>query len=993
MRAVPRLIALTICLFLSSWSLYALEPPVEPVLRLEAGSHTSRLSRLARDGEGRILATASQDKTARVWNAKTGRLISILRPPIADDVEGELNTVALSPDGTTAACAGSTGAIWQERCVYLFDAGTGRLKQRLLGITNTVAHMAYSRDGRYLAVLQHPPGELLLFRTSDYKAVGHYTDLRGGCYGLDFGPPDANGVSRLVITSWSHESSSPRLGRLSWNGKVRLFEVGFDNLKLIDARDAPGGDRPHVVRFSPDGSLIALCYADRTRVDVLSSRDLSLLYSPDVTGITDAHLLVLAWAGDGEKLYGGGDHRDPQGRTTLRTWSDKGRGVYVDTSATVSRISDMVCLPDGGLVYAASSGTLIGIEPDGRRRTLVTLVRPNFTDNPLYLSPDGTTVRFGFEREGRSQVVFSMASRGLRAYEPGLAQPKLSGPVKESTSIKVTNWKETKEPKLNGSRIRLYPFETSWAYAITPDGTEVIHGSTRYLRLLTKGTEEKWRAVVTDTVLSVTVSGDGKVAVAALANSTLNWFRMSDGRLLISLFLHGDRKRWVLWSPSGFYDCSEGADELLGWHVNNGKSREALFYPLARFFERYFRPDVVTGIMANLETDAAVLASLKGPAAERPVPGRPTPADLPAETSLVELAKKLPPQITILSPRSGETVDKEQLQVTVAAKDMGGGVEDVRLFHNGKRVPEDEKTTRITRKGKNIDKTYTLTLLEGENAMTALALSEDMIEGNPAEITVTRTGQSKTPDLYLVLIGIDTYKNPALNLSFAALDTASIREFFTSLPSTRLFGGVYTHAVLNEKATRAGISALLGELKQRVQQKDAVLLYMAGHGDMVGNEWFFIPHDVTTPEDEAMVKRLGVSAREITEVLKTLKAQKIFVVIDACKAGGFISGIAGLRGYEDRKVMKQLVRSTGTYVMSASTDKQYAAELKELGHGILTYAVIEGLQGKAGEKKVTVEGLIQYVKNRLPELTEKYRGVPQWPVSWGAGMDFPLALY
>ena len=172
-----------------------------------------------------------------------------------------------------------------------------------------------------------------------------------------------------------------------------------------------------------------------------------------------------------------------------------------------------------------------------------------------------------------------------------------------------------------------------------------------------------------------------------------------------------------------------------------------------------------------------------------------------------------------------------------------------------------------------------------------------------------------------------------------------------------------------------------------------MLLYMAGHGDMVGNEWFFIPHDVTTPEDEAMVKRLGVSAREITEVLKTLKAQKIFVVIDACKAGGFISGIAGLRGYEDRKVMKQLVRSTGTYVMSASTDKQYAAELKELGHGILTYAVIEGLQGKAGEKKVTVEGLIQYVKNRLPELTEKYRGVPQWPVSWGAGMDFPLALY
>jgi uncharacterized caspase-like protein len=150
---------------------------------------------------------------------------------------------------------------------------------------------------------------------------------------------------------------------------------------------------------------------------------------------------------------------------------------------------------------------------------------------------------------------------------------------------------------------------------------------------------------------------------------------------------------------------------------------------------------------------------------------------------------------------------------------------------------------------------------------------------------------------------------------------------------------------------------------------------------------------VTTPEEETVVKKLGISAKEITEALRAFKAQKIFVILDACKSGGLISGITGLRGYEDRKVMKQLVRSTGTYVVSASTDKQFAAELKELSHGVLTYTMLEGLHGKAGAGKVTVEGLIQYVKERLPELTEKYRGTPQWPVSWGAGMDFPLALY
>jgi len=64
--------------------------------------------------------------------------------------------------------------------------------------------------------------------------------------------------------------------------------------------------------------------------------------------------------------------------------------------------------------------------------------------------------------------------------------------------------------------------------------------------------------------------------------------------------------------------------------------------------------------------------------------------------------------------------------------------------------------------------------------------------------------------------------------------------------------------------------------------------------------------------------------------------------------------------------------SLGTYIISASTDQQYAAEIKDLGHGVFTYTLIEGLQGKRGEKKVTVEGLIHYVKNRLPELTEKH---------------------
>ena len=740
--------------------------------------------------------------------------------------------------------------------------------------------------------------------------------------------------------------------------------------------------------------MLAVGYTDVRKIDVISARDLSYLYSPDTTGVT-GDIPIVQWSRDGTALYCGGGWRDARGRFTLRRWLDRGKGPYTDIAVGQSRITEILTLPGNSTVAGTYSGWMIAVDDTNKVRLFSGVRRPDFRDNPLYLSSDGATIRFGFQREGKSPVLFSFPARVLTAHDPGKSQEKLSGPISEAEGIRVTDWNETKEPMINGKRIRMADFETSYSFALTPDHQGILHGTSRYLRLLTKETEEKWKVPVAGTVQAVTASPDGRLAVAALSDGTINWFRLTDGKLLLSLFAHGDQKRWVAWTPSGYYDCSEGADELLGWHVNNGRDREALFYPLARFFERFFRPDVITAVLTGTESDLKIIASMKeaAPARPAPAPGQAGPDDARVEMPILKLAQELPPQVAILSPANNATLEKEQLQVIVEAKDMGGGVSEVRLFHNGKRVLEDGKNTVVVQKGKNIEKTYSLALLEGENVVMAVALSKDTIEGNPAEIAVTRKGESKAPDLHLVLVGIDKYKNPALNLNFAGLDTASIREFFTSSPARRLFASVHVHAILNEKATREGVTALFNELKQQAQQKDVIVLYMAGHGDMVGSEWFFIPYDVTTPEEETVVKKMGISAKEITEALRAFKAQKIFVILDACKSGGLISGITGLRGYEDRKVMKQLVRSTGTYVVSASTDKQYAAELKDLSHGVLTYTMLEGLHGKAGEGKVTVEGLIQYVKDRLPEVTEKYRGTPQWPVSWGAGMDFPLALY
>jgi uncharacterized caspase-like protein len=66
-----------------------------------------------------------------------------------------------------------------------------------------------------------------------------------------------------------------------------------------------------------------------------------------------------------------------------------------------------------------------------------------------------------------------------------------------------------------------------------------------------------------------------------------------------------------------------------------------------------------------------------------------------------------------------------------------------------------------------------------------------------------------------------------------------------------------------------------------------------------------------------------------------------------------------------------------------------------LGHGVFTYALLEGLNGAAdgnSDGKITVRELDAYLQDQVPELTKKYRGAPQYPSSYGFGQDFPVGV-
>ena len=480
---------------------------------------------------------------------------------------------------------------------------------------------------------------------------------------------------------------------------------------------------------------------------------------------------------------------------------------------------------------------------------------------------------------------------------------------------------------------------------------------------------------------------NGAFYVQSQNNNTIQIFRGDNNKKVAEIILSAENGEWAVVTPEGLFDASETMMRAL--YYTKGKQ----IIPLETLSEKFYTPNLLAQIFSKTnapEPQKQDINNLKAPPSVK----------LTYEPS--KIYKDLLLEGDIMEVK----VDKPTVQVTAEATCTEGTIEEIRLYHNGKLVGntirnlivEDEKTTFEK-------KVFNVELVEGENRLKVVAINNQRTESKPDNITFiykSTKSSSVSPTianeicLHLVVVGINKYKNPKYNLNYANADATSFKEAIER-GGTSIFSKTNVVFLSDDKATKDGISSALEQIKTIATAKDVFIFYFAGHGVLnQKKDFFLVPYDVTQLYgNDAALAQKGLSANQLQQFSKDIKAQKQLFILDACQSAGALEQIVAARGAAEEKAIAQLARATGTHWLTASGSEQFASEFEQLKHGTFTYALLEALSGKAdkgGDKKITVKELDAYLQEVVPELTAKYKGTPQYPASYGFGNDFPIGV-
>ena len=542
-----------------------------PQLLAKLEGHTGWVFQAAFSPDGQRIVTASEDHTARVWNAANAQLLAKL-----EGHTGSVFQAAFSPDGQRIVTAS------EDHTARVWSVASGQVLATLEGHRGSVEQAAFSPDGQRIIT------------TSLDTTARVWNAANGQLLATLEGHADR--VVQAVFSSDGHRILTAS------GGSARVWNA--TNGQLLATLEAHPVDIVEHAAFSPDGQRIVTASEDHA-ARVWNAANGQLLAK--LVGHTD-RVLQAAFSPDGQRIATASkDH-------TARVWNAANGQLLATLEGHTDIVWQAAFLPDGQRILTASEDRTARVWNAVNGQLLAKLVGHTDTVRQAAFSADGQRiVTASWDRTAR--VWNAVDSQQLLAKLEGH-----TGTVRQAAfsadGQRIVTASDDKTARLwnpaNGKLLAKLEGHTGivWQAAFSPDGQHIVTASADHTARVWNAANGQLLVTLeghTGSVFQTAFSPDGQRIVTASEDHTARVWNAANGQLLVTLEGHTDSVEQATFSPDGQRIVTASADHTARvWSAANGQLLAKLEGHTDSVWQAAFSPDGKHIVTASWDDTARV---------------------------------------------------------------------------------------------------------------------------------------------------------------------------------------------------------------------------------------------------------------------------------------------------------------------------------------------------------------------------------------------------